>query len=45
MQVGDKTNPISIDNRYQEWRHLVQSAFFGGYEAGFTDRIFKGEQT
>lgn len=24
------------------WKYIVQSAFLDGYEAGFTDRIFRG---
>lgn len=43
MQVGDKTNPKTIDANYQQWRTLVQGAFIEGYQAGFTDRLFKGE--
>jgi hypothetical protein len=43
MQVGDKTNPKSIDERYQQWRALVQSAFFEGYQEGFTNRILRGD--
>ena len=25
------------------WRNLTQQAFMQGYQAGFTDRIFKGD--
>ena len=43
MQAGDKTNPKTIDDNYHQWRTLVQGAFMEGYQAGFTDRIFKGD--
>ena len=43
VKVGDKTNPKTIDASYQQWRNLVQKAFFNGYEAGFTNRLFKGD--
>jgi hypothetical protein len=43
MQVGDKTNPKSIDEKYQQWRALVQQAFFEGYQEGFSSRILKGD--
>ena len=28
---------------YLAWKSLVQRAYLEGYEAGFTDRIFKGD--
>ena len=39
-----KAVPKIIGDDYQKWRHLVQGAFLEGYEAGFTDRLFKGEK-
>ena len=38
------SDPKVISEDYHAWRTLVQQAFFEGYEAGFTDRIFNGEQ-
>ena len=42
MKVPSATDKV-ISNDYQRWRHIVQKAFFDGYEAGFTDRLFKGK--
>jgi len=38
-----KENPKVVSDDYHKWRLLVQGAFLAGYEAGFTDRIFKGD--
>jgi hypothetical protein len=43
MRTNEK-DPKIIGDNYQKWRHLVQGAFLEGYEAGFTDRLFKGEK-
>lgn len=37
-------NQKEMSDDYQQWRYLVQGAFIEGYEAGFTDRIFKGDR-
>jgi len=38
------SDPKVISEDYHAWRNLVQQAFFEGYEAGFTDRLFKGDR-
>ena len=42
---SDKTSPKVISEDYLKWRALVQGAFIAGYEAGFIDRIFKGDRS
>lgn len=34
---------LLVSGDYPAWQNLVQKAFFNGYEAGFTNRLFKGD--
>lgn len=43
MARANATNPKSIDPDHDKWRHLVQQAFFEGYQEGFSSRILNGE--
>lgn len=43
MAAHKTTDPKSIDPDFNKWRHLVQQAFFVGYEEGFSSRILKGD--
>jgi endo-beta-N-acetylglucosaminidase D len=38
-----KTVAQVVSGDYPAWQNLVQKAFFNGYEAGFTNRLFKGD--
>ena len=40
--MDENLNPIPNKQRLV-WKGLVQRAFMDAYEAGFTDRIFKGD--
>jgi hypothetical protein len=33
-----------VSGDYPAWQNLVQKAFFNGYEAGFTNRLFKAQE-
>lgn len=43
MRRANATDPKSIDPDHDKWRHLVQQAFFEGYQEGFSSRILKGD--
>ncbi len=43
LWYAENSDPAFINERTMSWKWLVQMAFIDGYEAGFTDRIFKGD--
>ena len=43
MLRSNLSDPKSISSDHDKWRHLVQQAFFEGYQQGFSSRILKGD--